>query len=52
MDDPATLRLRLESARARRDREPPFSPDWDAAMEEIADLTVRLQRIEGDRVAV
>ena len=51
MDDLAILRSRLESARARRDREPPFSPEWDAAMEEIADLTVRLERIEGDGVA-
>ena len=30
----------------RRDREPPFSPDWDAAMDEIDELTVRIARAE------
>jgi hypothetical protein len=52
MDDSQNLRRSLEAACERRDREPPpFSPQWDAAMEEIEDLTVRLGRIEGDTVA-
>jgi hypothetical protein len=48
MDDPDILRDRLEAACARRDREPQFSPDWDAAMDEIEDLTTRLARNEDD----
>jgi hypothetical protein len=35
MDDSQNLRRSLEAACERRDREPPFSPDWDAAMDEI-----------------
>src|SRR5438552_13417681 len=51
MDDSQNLRRRLEAACVRLDREPPSSPEWDAAMEEIEDLTVRLGRVEGDTVA-
>jgi hypothetical protein len=46
VDHPEMLRGRLSHARARPDREPPFSPDWDAAMDEIDHLTARLARIE------
>lgn len=45
-DDPLVLRARLAIAFERRDREPPFSPDWDAAMNEIDDLTARLARVD------
>jgi hypothetical protein len=38
----------LVRACARRDREPAFSPDWDAAMDEIEDLTERLARLDMD----
>lgn len=49
-DDPLVLRARLAIACERRDREPPFSPDWDAAMNEIDELTVRLARAEAGSV--
>jgi hypothetical protein len=32
-------------ARARRDLQPPFSPDWEAAISDIDDLTARLARL-------
>jgi hypothetical protein len=37
-DELATLEARLERARRRAEDEPPFSPDWDAAMGEVEDL--------------
>lgn len=46
LDDALVLRARLAIACERRDREPPFSPDWDAAMDEIDELTVRIARAE------
>jgi hypothetical protein len=39
VDDLLKLRMRLQRARARRDSQPPFSPDWDAAMAEIEDVS-------------
>lgn len=46
-DDPVVIRARLAIACERRDREPPFSPDWDAAMSEIDELSARLARRNG-----
>lgn len=52
------LRSRLKRATERRDREPASSPDWDAAMEEISELTERLAalmvnaRPSGDKLAI
>jgi hypothetical protein len=45
MDTRVTLERRLELARARRDSQPSFSPEWDAAMSDIDDLTARLARL-------
>lgn len=42
MDNRETLERRLERARARCAEQPPYSPDWDAAMGEIEDLLARL----------
>jgi hypothetical protein len=39
------LEERLELARARRDSQPSFSPDWDAAMGDIDELTATLARL-------
>ena len=39
MDDLSKLRTRLRRARDRRDAQPPYSPDWDAAMAEIEDVS-------------
>ena len=39
------LQRRLELARARRDSQPPFSPDWDAAMSDIDEVTASLARL-------
>jgi hypothetical protein len=47
-EDREILQRRLERANDRRDREPPFSPDWDAAMDEIDELTERLARLDGE----
>lgn len=38
------LRLRLQRAKARRDAEPAFSPDWDAAMAEVDCVISRIWR--------
>lgn len=45
MDTRAALEERLELARARRDAQPAYSPDWDAAMGDIDELTERLARL-------
>lgn len=42
MDNRETLERRLERARARCAEQPPYSPDWDAAMGEIDELVARL----------
>ena len=42
------LHDRLEQAYARRDSQPPFSPDWDAAMSLIEELEQRLVRLNRD----
>ena len=39
------LERRLELARARRDSQPSYSPDWDAAMSDIDEVTARLARL-------
>jgi hypothetical protein len=44
MDDLLKLRLRLQRARDRRDSQPAFSPDWDAAMAEIEDVTLLVRQ--------
>jgi hypothetical protein len=44
MSDPELLRPRLERALARRDAAAPFSPEWDAAMDEIDALSVQARR--------
>jgi hypothetical protein len=44
MDDLLMLRLRLQRACERRDSQPEFSPDWDAAMAEIDEVTQRVWR--------
>ena len=51
MDECARLRCLLERACARRDSQPPFSPDWDAAMAHLEELSRRLGRLllEGAR---
>lgn len=43
-DDRDALRRRLELARARRDREPAYSPDWDAAVADIEEIMAKLAR--------
>jgi hypothetical protein len=45
MDSSEILRGRLERATARRDAGAPYSPDWDAAMADIDELTTRLARL-------
>ena len=45
MDSHVALEQRLELARARRDAQPAYSPDWDAAMGDIDELTARLARL-------
>jgi hypothetical protein len=42
MDTTEIICRRLEQAKVRRDAGAPFSPDWDAAMAEIDDMTARL----------
>jgi hypothetical protein len=42
MEELMKLRLRLQRARDRRDAQPRFSPDWDAAMAEIEEVTQRV----------
>lgn len=42
MDELLILRLRLQRACERRDAQPEFSPDWDAAVAEIEDVTQRV----------
>jgi hypothetical protein len=41
---PDSLRHRLAQAYIRRDSQPPFSPDWDAAMSLVEELEERLMR--------
>jgi len=45
MDTRIALERRLELARARRDSQPSYSPDWDAAMGDIDELTASLARL-------
>lgn len=45
MEDRETLERRLVLARARCDSQPPYSPDWDAAMGAVDDLVERLARL-------
>ena len=45
MDSHVALEQRLELARARRDAQPAYSPDWDAAMGDIDELTARPARL-------
>jgi hypothetical protein len=45
MNTRIALERRLVLARARRDLQPPFSPDWEAAISDIDDLTARLARL-------
>jgi hypothetical protein len=45
MDTRMALERRLVLARARRDSQPSFSPDWDAAMSDIDEVTARLARL-------
>jgi hypothetical protein len=45
MDTRMALERRLELARARRDSQPSFSPDWEAAMGDIDELTASLARL-------
>jgi hypothetical protein len=51
MDRHMDLDRQLEQACARRDREPSFSPDWDAAMAHVEDLTRQLWLLEAARQA-
>ena len=51
MDTHVDLERQLEQARARRDREPAFSPDWDAAMAQVEDLSRQLWHVEAARQA-
>lgn len=39
------IKQRLELAHARRDSQPLYSPDWDAAMGDIDELTATLARL-------
>jgi hypothetical protein len=50
-EDPDFLQARLEHARRRLDEATPFSPDWDAASEAVADLAQRLERTLSERTA-
>jgi hypothetical protein len=45
MNTRIALERRLVLARARRDSQPPYSPDWVAAMSDIDDLTACLARL-------
>jgi hypothetical protein len=45
MNTRIALERRLVLARARRDSQPSFSPDWAAAMSDIDDLTASLARL-------
>jgi len=45
MNTRIALERRLVLARARRDSQPSFSPDWDAAMSDIDEVTARLARL-------
>ena len=51
MDTRVDLERDLEQACARRDREPAFSPDWDAAMAHVEDLGRQLWHLEAARQA-
>jgi hypothetical protein len=44
MDELVKLRCRLQRARERCASEPAFSPDWDAGMAEIEDVTRQIWR--------
>jgi hypothetical protein len=46
MDTRETLERRLALAHARRDSQPSFSPDWDAAMSDVDEVTARLVRLD------
>lgn len=52
MDDRKTLERRLDLARTRCDSQPPYSPDWDAAMGAVDDLVERLQKLADTEVVV
>jgi hypothetical protein len=45
MDNTEIICRRLAEAKVRRDTGAPYSPDWDAAMADIDDLTARLARL-------
>jgi hypothetical protein len=45
MDTRVALERRLERERARRDSQPSFSPDWEAAMGDIDELVASLARL-------
>ena len=45
MDTRETLERRLALAHARCDSQPSFSPDWDAAMSDVDEVTARLVRL-------
>jgi hypothetical protein len=47
-DDVVTLQKRLDKARRRVDDDVPYSPDWDAATELVAELERRLAMAECD----
>jgi hypothetical protein len=49
-EDPDLLQARLGRARRRLDEAMPYSPDWDAASEAVADLTLRLERALIERI--
>jgi hypothetical protein len=51
MDNHVDLERQLEQACARREREPAFSPDWDAAMAQVEDLSRQLWHLEAARQA-
>ena len=46
MDTRETLERRLALAHARCDSQPSFSPDWDAAMSDVDEVTARLVRLD------
>lgn len=45
MDTREKLERRLALAHARCDSQPSFSPDWDAAMSDVDEVTARLVRL-------
>jgi hypothetical protein len=46
MDTRETLERRLALAHARCRSQPSFSPDWDAAMSDVDEVTARLVRLD------